>query len=102
MVLRPGSNDVSRLAPGVCFVQWVSGNRTQQTQLTLVRWKVNLHTRDQGRGLPHPCGFLRLSCLVPARHPTRTTQQGHSNECPCCTLQSGLHRERRFPTHHIT
>jgi hypothetical protein len=37
MVLRVGANDVSSLAPGVYFVQWFSGNRTQQTRLTLVR-----------------------------------------------------------------
>jgi hypothetical protein len=37
MQLRAGSNDVSHLAPGVYFVQWFSGTRTQQTRLTLVR-----------------------------------------------------------------
>jgi hypothetical protein len=37
MSLRAGSNDVSHVSPGVYFVQWVSGNRTQQTRLTLVR-----------------------------------------------------------------
>lgn len=37
MMLRLGSNDVSNLAPGVYFVRWLSGNRTQQTRLTLAR-----------------------------------------------------------------
>jgi hypothetical protein len=35
--LHAGSNDVSTIAPGVYFVQWFSGNRTQQARLSVVR-----------------------------------------------------------------
>jgi hypothetical protein len=37
MTLHAGSNDVSSLAPGVYFVQWVTGKRTQRSRLTIVR-----------------------------------------------------------------